>query len=109
MSPVRIFLCTYNVRQKRQSGGKAQYVTKDVSWFQTSTSASTWYVRRPARGSGAAAGSLDVWFCFLLEQRGWEELSWWERKIRGEEESGVGKIGLLKTVKWTAVYQRLLY
>lgn len=81
-------------REERQNKGKVQYVTKDVSWLHTSSVVSACYVCWPTPVSRAATGSLDLWFVFLLEQRGWEELSCSENKIRGEEVSGVGQIKL---------------
>lgn len=45
---------------------------------------------------------------FLLKQSGWEGLSCQGEKIRGEGVSGAGQNERLKTLKWTAVYQRRL-
>lgn len=50
-------------REERQSEGKVQCVTKDMSWIHTSNIVSTWYVCWPAEAAGQPQ---EVWICGLF-------------------------------------------
>lgn len=68
---------------------EARYVTKDVRWNHTSSVGSRRYVRWPAPGCGAAAGSWDLRFvfCFFYWLGGTAAGG---NQIRGGEVSEVG-------------------